>query len=212
MAKRYNRQALSDMLYELGEKLGRPPTPRDLTEEMPRKRTYLRHFGSWEEALEYAGYVGNEQPEEVETQSSASHEETPGLSTPTLINLLGKPIVFLTRNGDSETLLSSGKALLNLTTKQPMATGILGPVVWNVPIYTNHLKGIFVTTPEGERQDFPPIAGNVYYIVPEAIARNVYRFSRSSADLLYPGQCHYANGILYVETLGMVYTNKLLTV
>ena len=60
MAKRYDKRILSDALYELGKTLGRPPTPNDLTPEMARKKTYLRHFSSWEEALEYAGFVGAE--------------------------------------------------------------------------------------------------------------------------------------------------------
>ena len=101
MSRRYNRHILSDELYELGQKLGRPPTPKDLTPEMARKETYLRHFTDWEEALEYAGFVGTEFDEptisDTSEESAATvnenefSEETPTIDTCTQTDAVIEP-------------------------------------------------------------------------------------------------------------------------
>lgn len=60
MAKRYDKQILSDQLADLGKKLGRIPTPDDLERGMAVKSTYLRRFGDWDTALDYAGFTADD--------------------------------------------------------------------------------------------------------------------------------------------------------
>ena len=212
MSKRYNRQILSDALYELGQKLGRAPDPKDLTPDMARKKTYLSHFSSWEEALEYAGLT-REPLRESSAEEVFREKEVVGTSIQQsarikLINLCGRPIVFLGPNGESEAIPSSGYAKLVLEMKWPSAAKILAAETEYVKIVSERLKGIFVSTDDSERK-IPLPADGTYYIVSEAVARNVYRFGRSSIDLLYPKKSYRSNDILYIEALGMVYTNNL---
>ena len=215
MAKCYNRRILSDALADLGKALGRVPRQKDLTPEMASRSTYLRHFGDWKTALEYAGFVDDdslaqesceEQPTENSCNATAKAPEVK------LINLCGKPIVFLDRNGESDILPSSGKACICLDDPvQPTAAKELSAIVNDVIITASRLKRIVILSDNGSERLIPPLAKGTFYIVPEAVARNIYRFNRSSLDLLYPRRKRMANGVMYVEALGMVYTNNLPT-
>ena len=57
----HNREELAKMLREFGEKLGRTPKMEDLkaAENMPSANTYANYFGSWNKALEAAGFKPN---------------------------------------------------------------------------------------------------------------------------------------------------------
>ena len=57
----YNREELIELLVKLGEKLGRTPTSEDLKadKDMPCVNTYVKLFGSWNKALEAAGFKPN---------------------------------------------------------------------------------------------------------------------------------------------------------
>ena len=93
---------------------------------------------------------------------------------------------------------------------QPVAAKALSAIINDVPVVTSRLKKIIVFSEDcGNERKFPPLAKNTFYVVPEAVARNIYRFGRSSLDLLYPQRKYMANGIMYIETLGMVYTHNL---
>ena len=213
MAKCYNRRILSDALADLGKALGRVPRQKDLTPEMASRSTYLRHFGDWKTALEYAGFVDDdslaqesceEQPTENSCNATAKAPEVK------LINLCGKPIVFLDRNGESDVLPPAGKAYVCFNDPvQPVAAKVLGTIINDVPVVASRLRKITVLSDGGIEQKFPPPTNNTFYIVSEAVARNVYRFGRSSLDLLYPQSKYMANGVMYIETLGMVYTKNL---
>lgn len=211
MSKRYDKRILSDALCELGKTLGRPPTPKDLTPDMARRKTYLRHFSSWEEALEYAGFT-QEPAEETPLEEKLVEKTADGPNQKQtkikLVNLCGRPIVFLGPNGESETIPVSGDARLSLETKQPSAAKLLAAEIENARVISVRLKNIFVSI-DGNRYGFPPPAKDTYYITSEAVARNIYRFGRSSTDLLYLKDFHKANDVLYVEALGMVYTKNL---
>ena len=94
---------------------------------------------------------------------------------------------------------------------QPTAAKELSAIVNDVIITASRLKRIVILSDNGSERLFPPLAKGTFYIVPEAVARNIYRFNRSSLDLLYPRRKRMANGVMYVEALGMVYTNNLPT-
>ena len=55
----YERDELLSVLRELAEELGRPPTQAELweRERLPRPTTYRYRFGSWNRALEAAGFT-----------------------------------------------------------------------------------------------------------------------------------------------------------
>ena len=212
MAKCYNRRILSDALADLGKVLGRVPRQKDLTPEMASRSTYLRHFGDWKTALEYAGFVDDPMQGSQEEQPIEDCGVTAKAPEIKLINLCGKPIVFLDRNGESDILPSSGKACICLDDPvQPTAAKELSAIVNDVIITASRLKRIVILSDNGSERLIPPLAKGTFYIVPEAVARNIYRFNRSSLDLLYPRRKRMANGVMYVEALGMVYTNNLPT-
>ena len=92
---------------------------------------------------------------------------------------------------------------------QPTAAKELSAIVNDVIITASRLKRIVILSDNGSERLIPPLAKGTFYIVPEAVARNIYRFGRSTLDLLYPQRKYMANGIMYIETLGMVYTHNL---
>ena len=215
MAKCYSKRILSDALADLGNTLGRVPKQTDLTPEMASSNTYRRYFGDWKTALEYAGFVDSAAQEKQEEQPAQPAEDNCSIvkeatSEIKLINLCGKPITFLDRNGESDVLPPAGKAYICFNDPvQPVAAKVIGTIINDVPVVASRLRKITVLSDGGIEQKFPPPTNNTFYIVSEVVARNVYRFGRSSLDLLYPQSKYMANGVMYIETLGMVYTKNL---
>lgn len=216
MAKCYNKRILSDALANLGNELGRAPRQKDLTPEMASRSTYFRYFGDWKTALEYAGFVDGVAHEGQDERAikGAIPEICPKAKDATseikLVNLCGKPIVFVDRNGESDVLPPAGKAYVCFNDPvQPVAAKVLSTIINDVPVVASRLRKITVLSDGGIEQKFPPPTNNTFYIVSEVAARNVYRFGRSSLDLLYPQSKYMANGVMYIETLGMVYTKNL---
>lgn len=166
-------------------------------------------------ALEYAGFVDSAAQEKQEEQPARPAEDNCSIvkeatSEIKLINLCGKPITFLDRNGESDVLPPAGKAYVCFNDPvQPVAAKVIGTIINDVPVVASRLRKITVLSDGGIEQKFPPPTNNTFYIVSEVVARNVYRFGRSSLDLLYPQSKYMANGVMYIETLGMVYTKNL---
>ncbi|MEE0887738.1 MAG: hypothetical protein U0L97_00815 [Candidatus Saccharimonadaceae bacterium] len=212
MAKCYNRRILSDALADLGKAIGGVPRQKDLTSEMASRSTYIRYFGDWKTALEYAGFVDEPVQEEHEEDLIADDcNVTSKIPEIKLVNLCGKPIVFLDGSGESDVIPSVGRAYACMSNPvQPVAAKALSAIINDVPVVTARLKRI-VVYPEGSSNErkFPAPVENTFYIVSEVVARNIYRFGRSALDLLYPQRKYMANGIMYIETLGMVYTKNL---
>ena len=193
-SQRYDRKTLAFFLADLGEELDRPPKPSDLKKGMPSRSTFMRHFGDWNTALEYAGYATNIK----------------------LVNLLGIPVKIVGSDGKLELIQPSGRARLILSLpKVPYAKYILASQISDCPINTFQLKRICIELSNGIQQDFPAYQEKVYYIVPESVARNIYRFGRTSNDMIFvsPRDSHTtSDGIMYVSTFQMVYTNDLVIV
>ena len=57
----WTNDGLIELLVGLGKELGRTPTIKDLrtANDMPSTTTYMRFFGSWNNALEAAGFSPN---------------------------------------------------------------------------------------------------------------------------------------------------------
>lgn len=208
---KYNHEFLANYLLELGGKLGRSPRPKDLEQGAPSRQTYSRYFGSWNEALRQAGFLSaevhiNPVPNVETGQDSIVDEE----SSVQLVNLLGKPVVFASREGLSKPLLSSGKAwILRSMPIIPPTGEALGKVIGNILVLTFHEKRILIEDNNGIKRDFPLPDASKVYLVEEKIARAAHVFLRPSYDLVFPKHCVENGGVLYVGGLEMVYTRGL---
>lgn len=180
---------------------------------MASRSTYLRHFGNWQNALEYAGFVNGaaaQKGQEEYSTNGISSDDGKAMPDVKLINLCGRPIVFLNRHGESDILPPTGRAYIRLDGPvEPVAAKTLSAIVNDVPIIASRLRKIVVFSNDGDERAFPSPAKNTFFIVPEVVARNVYRFSRGSMDLLYPRSSRIVNEVMYIETLGVVFTNNL---
>lgn len=60
MKEKYSDEQLLEMLHVMAERLGHRPTQTDLlrADDMPTIAAYMRRFGSWNKALERAGFEG----------------------------------------------------------------------------------------------------------------------------------------------------------
>lgn len=205
MSQKYNRKNLAFFLADLGEELGRVPKPSDLKKGMPSRSTFKRYFKDWAEALEYAGYM-----HDVVKDS----EKVPILqqSEIKIINLLGQPVIIVGPDGESEVFEPVGTAkIVRSMPKTPSIAKVLAPYLAGHIVKSSQLKRICVDSLNGTSHEFPAYQDGVFYIVPEVVARNIYRGSRTSMDLLYPRvrESHYQGGILYVGDLQMVYVNRM---
>ena len=155
MAKSYSKRILSDALADLGNTLGRVPKQKDLTPEMASSNTYRRYFGDWKTALEYAGFVDSAAQEKQEEQPARPAEDNCSIvkeatSEIKLINLYGKPITFLDRNGESDVLPPAGKAYVCFNDPvQPVAAKVLGTIINDVPVVASRLRKITVLSDGG---------------------------------------------------------------
>lgn len=58
VSRKPGKEAMIKMLQDKAKEIGHTPTHDDMknrSEDMPSARTYIRHFGSWNNALEAAG-------------------------------------------------------------------------------------------------------------------------------------------------------------
>lgn len=194
-SRRYDCKTLAFFLADLGEKLGRPPKPSDLKKGMPSRSTFMRYFGDWDTALEYAGYTKQSQDPDVE-----------------LINLLGIPVKIIGPNDESKIIQPSGKAsIIRSLPKVPCAMEDLASQIVDCSISTFRLKMICVELPDGTHHGFPAYEERTYYIVSEAVARNIYRFGRTSNDMIFarPRKSRLIDNVLCISAFQMVYTNSL---
>lgn len=187
MFKRYDKRILSDALCELGETLGRPPTPKDLTLEMARKETYLRHFGSWEEALEYAGWTAADSKEPIVEEEIKIE----------FVNFLGSAdIRFVNRKTGVETRAPtfSGWAKVSGDRVEQHVYDVeasLSDYISNIDVITKlpddgQIK-IVVVREDGTEQAFPEFRKKgVYLLVSKRVADAARRIGRTTTDLLYP--------------------------
>lgn len=204
MSQKYDRKILAFFLADLGEELGRPPKPSDLKKGMPSRSTFARHFKDWAEALEYAGFVDD--PREATEEPILLQPEVK------IINLLNAPAIIVGPDGESEIFPSIGTAkIVRCMPKIPAAARVLAPHLVGLTVKSFRLKYIGVEYQDGTLRNLPSYQNGVFYIVSESVARNVYRFGRTTIDLLFPKaqDLYYQNGIVYIGSLQMVYTNKM---
>ena len=204
MSQKYDRKTLAFFLADLGEKLGHPPKPSDLKKGMPSRSTFARYFKDWAEALEYGGFVDDPREEAEETAPLQPEVK--------IVNLLNTSVIIVGPDGESEIFPSVGVAkIIKSMPKIPVVAKTLAPYLAGLTVKSFRLKYIGVEYEDGTLHNFPAYQDGVFYIVSESIARNVYRFSRTTVDLLFPKaqDSYYQNGIMYIGSLQMVYTNKM---
>ena len=183
MKRKYDKRILSDFLADLGEKLGRIPRPRDLEKGMPSRSTYARYFDSWKTALEYAGYVEDISLDRVDL-GLLGFDNEPRVK---VVNFLGKRVMLVGPDGQSVMLKPEGLAkIIWKTARIPAFADKLAPVVAGVRILASKPRMIVVEDKDGKQEMFPDFQDGVYYLVPQNVAKEMYRFWRTSNDLLYP--------------------------
>ena len=234
---KYSKQILSDALAELGASLGRPPAPSDLRPGMAVKKTYLRWFGSWETALEYAGYT-KEYITELEPAKKTQPETTNGSSDAVTVTSLSPP----PRTANVRKInpyAPENIQLINLYARQVVLQGEVG--VTELPYagaltatykpvsharaeillkYLTHRTRIlvskeptdlFILRPNGEKDPFPGMIAGVYYLVSKQAALAARDLGRTTLDLIYPGLIISGHGspVRVISRLEMLHHPKL---
>ena len=231
---KYTKQGLSDALADLGAALGRAPRPCDLTPGMATRKTYLRWFGSWDSALEYAGYtkepIGhNESAQETEPvikeTAPTTNEPEPALTTATridpfdrehvkLINLYARHVVLKNMDGImTDELPFAGDAIAIFDhTKRAKAEIILGHLIADTHIYiTEHATRLVVMCPDGEINPFPTYMPGIYYLVSRKAALAAQEIGRTTFDLIFPAfiESNKNNPQKIISKLAMLYHPRL---
>lgn len=221
--KKYDRKTLAFFLADLGETIKRAPRPSDLKKGMPSRSTIIRHFGTWNDALLYAGFTEDKIQGGTSKEDSTKKAELASESTNfensekdnkkqvKLINLINHPVVIVGPRGESEVFKSSGYAkIVKSMPYIPRVSMQLAPQIAACPILSFATKYLCVEREDGAQFSFPPYVEGTYYLVTESVARNAHRFGRTNRDLIFPRfqDSYYASGILHVSSLRMVYNKK----
>ena len=192
--KKYTKQILSDALADLGESLGRVPRPSDLKSGMASRTTYLRWFGTWDTALEYAGYTKDETTDVVETPETSTVVSTARRVTSPyspdrikLINLYG-PGVVLKGNMEDELPCEGIARAIFAPTLHASAEKLLSHLISGAPVLVvDHAVDLLVLRSDGKVEPFPAYSAGTFYLVSKKAALAAREIGRSIFDLIYPG-------------------------
>lgn len=217
---RYNKQILSNALADLGAKLGRVPTPKDLTKGMATMKTYFRWFGDWDTALEYAGYT-KEIRERMEKEAEEKAKPIQVQYVPKngsdwrnsrIINLLPYDVYLVGADKTIGPLKSEGSARITIDVIKTRAESLLRKQTGGVPIVTTFRRNITVEV-GGQVISLSNTEKKVFYIVPKQIAKGAKIIGINASNLLYPRvflqRRDFCNGAMFIHQLGIVHSNKL---
>lgn len=231
MARKYSKQILSDELADLGKELGRTPMPSDLKPGMAVKKTYLRWFGDWDTALEYAGYT-KEVREETDVkqpvktiEKAASHPENPAPKPAAkstdpyhpdniqLINLYAPKVVLAGEDGMTSELPHRGTAMATFSPiTHARAEILLKHLTCKTRIIISEKPvELYLLRPDGVKEIFPGMVAGVYYLVSRKFAMAARDFGRTTLDLIYPGliTSSHRNPTKIIARLEMLHHPKL---
>lgn len=170
MPKRYTQKTLAESLYVLYEKIGRWPKPSDLTPGMACLSTFLRHFGSWDEAIYTAMNNAGKLPRGI-------------------VNLFTEaPIYFMTnKHIVNQSITSSGVARVKhqmIPANPPCQLAEkIGSTTYEVD---RGLIELEVLTYSGLTRAFPQPREGTFLIVSRSVIYAATAIGRSTNDLLYP--------------------------
>lgn len=215
---RYNKQILSDALADLGARLGRVPTPKDLTKGMATMKTYFRWFGDWDTALEYAGYT-KEIRERMEKEAEKKARFEQGAQkigsdwrNSRIINLLPYDVYLVGADKTIGPLKSEGSARITTDVIKTRAESLLREQTGGVPIVTTFRRNITVEV-GGQTIFLNNTEKKIFYIVSKQIAQGAKLIGINSGNLLYPRvfvqRRDFCDGAMFIHQLGIVHSNNL---